>query len=151
MFWKYGANFQENTPADVWFQQSFFVTLLKSYLGMAVVLLQISCIFSEHLFNRTSLGGCFWTLNMSLRFKDLFSMICLKRVQNKEWEICLCLNNATKPIIVKRMKRAKTMYTYHCIYLSAYCKYNPYHKHIYSFRTSLNIFDRTHHYYFDIH
>ena len=43
------------------------------------------------------------------------------------------------------------MYTYHCIYLSAYCKYNPYHKHIYSFRTSLNIFDRTHHYYFDIH
>ena len=34
--------------------------LLKSHFGMGV-LLQICCIFSEHLFIRTPLDGCFWT------------------------------------------------------------------------------------------
>ena len=35
-----------------------FATLLKSHFGMGV-LLQICCIFSEDLFLRTPLGGCF--------------------------------------------------------------------------------------------
>ena len=34
------------------------VTLLKSHFGMGV-LLQICCIFSEHIFLRTPLDGCF--------------------------------------------------------------------------------------------
>ena len=38
VFWKYTANLQETTYADVWFQQSFFATLLKSYFGMGVFL-----------------------------------------------------------------------------------------------------------------
>ena len=37
---------------------SCFAALLKSHFGM-VVLLQICCIFSEHLFLRTPLGDCF--------------------------------------------------------------------------------------------
>ena len=40
--------------------RSCFATLLKSHFRM-VVLLQISCIFSERLFLRTPLGGCFCT------------------------------------------------------------------------------------------
>ena len=39
MFWKYAANLQENTHAEVWFQPHF---------GMSV-LLYIWCIISEHL------------------------------------------------------------------------------------------------------
>ena len=35
--------------------------LLKSHFGMGV-LLQICCIFPEHLFLRTALDGCFWNL-----------------------------------------------------------------------------------------
>ena len=38
-----------------------FATLLKSHFCM-VVLLYICCIFSEHLFLGTPLGGCFWKL-----------------------------------------------------------------------------------------
>ena len=51
--WKQAANLQENIHAKVWFRISHF--------GMAV-LLQICCIFLEHLFLRTSLEGCFWIL-----------------------------------------------------------------------------------------
>ena len=54
VFWKYAANLQENTHAEVWF----------SY----VVLLYICCIFSEHLFKRTSLEGCF--SNITVTWKD---------------------------------------------------------------------------------
>ena len=36
-------------------------TLLKSHFGMGV-LLQMCCIFSEHLFLRIPLDGCFWTV-----------------------------------------------------------------------------------------
>ena len=38
-----------------------FATLLKSHFGMGV-LLYICCIFSEHLFLRTPLDGCFWMI-----------------------------------------------------------------------------------------
>ena len=40
--------------------RSCFATLLKSHFRM-VVLLQICCIFSERLFLKTPLGGCFCT------------------------------------------------------------------------------------------
>ena len=40
----------------MWFQWSCKATLLKSHFGMGV---QICCIFSEHLFLRTPLEGCF--------------------------------------------------------------------------------------------
>ena len=55
MFWKYPANLQENTHVEKWFQEGCFATLLKSHLGMGVLL-----IFSEHLFLGAPLGGCFW-------------------------------------------------------------------------------------------
>ena len=38
VFWKYAANVQENTHAEVWFQQSCFPTLLKSHFGLVVLL-----------------------------------------------------------------------------------------------------------------
>ena len=40
--------------------RSCFATLLKLHFSMGV-LLEICCIFSEHLFLRTPLRGCFWT------------------------------------------------------------------------------------------
>ena len=40
-------------------QSVISATLLKSHFGMGV-LLQICCIYSDHLFLRTSLGDCFW-------------------------------------------------------------------------------------------
>ena len=51
--------YRRNTHAEVWFQQICKSTLLKPHLGMDV-LLWICCIFSEHLFLRTSLDGCLW-------------------------------------------------------------------------------------------
>ena len=43
--------------------RSCFATLLKSHFRM-VVLLQICCIFSERLFLKTPLGGCFCTYKL---------------------------------------------------------------------------------------
>ena len=59
IFWKCAANLQENTHAEVWFQQSCFATLLRSHLGI-FFFLQTCCIISDHLFKRTNLEGCFW-------------------------------------------------------------------------------------------
>ena len=42
---------------------SSFRALLKSHFGVGV-LLQIFCIFSEHLFLRTPLGGCYSTFDL---------------------------------------------------------------------------------------
>ena len=42
------------------FNKSCFATLLKPHFGMSV-LLYICCIFSERLFLKTPLGGCFCT------------------------------------------------------------------------------------------
>ena len=42
-------------------------TLLKLHFSMGV-LLYICCIFSEHLFLRTPLGGCFY--NIQLKYDD---------------------------------------------------------------------------------
>ena len=36
VFWKYVANLQENTHAEVWFQWSCFATLLKLHFGVGV-------------------------------------------------------------------------------------------------------------------
>ena len=38
VLWKYAANLQENTHAEVQFQRSCFATLLKSHFGMSVLL-----------------------------------------------------------------------------------------------------------------
>ena len=38
VYWKYAANLQENTHAEMWFQQSYFATLLISNFGMGVLL-----------------------------------------------------------------------------------------------------------------
>ena len=59
VFWKYAANSQENTHAEVRYQYSCSATLLKSHFGMGV-LLYICCTFSEYLFLETPLSGCFW-------------------------------------------------------------------------------------------
>ena len=59
VIWKYAANLLENNYAEVWYQQSCKANLLKSHFGMGVILLQIWRIFSEHIFKRTPLGGCF--------------------------------------------------------------------------------------------
>ena len=37
VFWKYAADLQENTHAEMQFQQSCKVTLLKSHFGMDVL------------------------------------------------------------------------------------------------------------------
>ena len=55
MFWNYAVNLVENTHAKVW---------LKSHFAMGV-LLWICCIFSEHLFVRTPLEGCFFILQVN--------------------------------------------------------------------------------------
>ena len=49
----------QNTHAKVQFQWICFVTLLKSHFRIGV-LQWPCCIFSEHLFLRTPLDGCFW-------------------------------------------------------------------------------------------
>ena len=59
VFWKYAASLQENTYVEVWFEESFFVTLLKSHFSMGF-LLQICCIFSEHLFIWRADSVSFW-------------------------------------------------------------------------------------------
>ena len=64
MFWKYAANSQENTHATVRFHQSCKTPLLKSHFGMDV-LLYICCTFSEHLFLKTPVEGCFFCLCFS--------------------------------------------------------------------------------------
>ena len=61
VFWKYEANLEENTHIEVRLQWSCKATLLKPHFGMGV-LLQICCIFSQHLFLRTPLEGCFCKL-----------------------------------------------------------------------------------------
>ena len=67
MFWKHAASLLESTHVKVWFQESCKATLLKSHLSMGV-LLQIWCIFSEHLFLGTPLGGCFWYWQVFYRY-----------------------------------------------------------------------------------
>ena len=42
-----------------------FATLLELHFGMSV-LLWICCIFSEHLFLRIPLGGCFWIIILAV-------------------------------------------------------------------------------------
>ena len=37
VFWKYAAHLQENTHAEVWFQESCFATLLKSHFDMGIL------------------------------------------------------------------------------------------------------------------
>ena len=48
------------------FKKVALATLLKSRFGMGV-LLWICCIFSEHLFLRTPLEGCFWRYHWKLK------------------------------------------------------------------------------------
>ena len=50
--------------------------LLKLHFGIGF-LLQICCIFSEHLFLRTPLEGCFWT-NGGFHLKWIFGLDCCK-------------------------------------------------------------------------
>ena len=38
VFWKFAANLQKNIHAEVWFQYSCFAILLKSHIGMGVLL-----------------------------------------------------------------------------------------------------------------
>ena len=38
VFWKYAANLQGNTHANMWFQESCNATLLKSHFGMGILL-----------------------------------------------------------------------------------------------------------------
>ena len=57
VFWKYAANLEENILVKGQFQWSCKATLLKPHFDMDV-LLQICCIYSEHLFLRTPLEGC---------------------------------------------------------------------------------------------
>ena len=61
-------------------------TLLKSHFGMGI-LLQICCIFSEHLFLRTTLGGCFriaHLLDKAYRFSVLWRISCKNFWKNRQ-------------------------------------------------------------------
>ena len=57
VFWKYAVNLQGNTNAEVWFQKSYFATLLKSYLYVGV-LVRICCILAKHFFIKTTVDNC---------------------------------------------------------------------------------------------
>ena len=63
------CKFTENTHAKAWFQQSCFAALLKSHLGIGV-LLQICSIFLQQLFLRIPQGGCFCD-DKHLNFEEL--------------------------------------------------------------------------------
>ena len=77
MFWKYAANLQENTHAEVWWVK----------FSMSV-LLQVCCIFSEYLFLRKPLDGCFWS---SLFFTLLFVIHFQMKIWNcRKEEQVLC-------------------------------------------------------------
>ena len=58
LFWKYAANLQENTHAEVWFHKSWSAALLKSLFRMGV-LLYICWMFAEHIFWRTPIEDWF--------------------------------------------------------------------------------------------
>ena len=70
MFW------QENTHVDIWFQQSCFVTLLKSRFGMP---LSIWCIFSERLFTRTPMAAC--VCLVSIKFSSRVILFKQKKIE----------------------------------------------------------------------
>ena len=63
------SQLQESTHAKGWFQYTCFATLLKSHFGMGA-LLSLCCIFSEDLFLRTPLGGCFWNLHIQSEYEN---------------------------------------------------------------------------------
>ena len=67
VFWKYAVKLQANTHAKERFQLSCFATLLKSHFGTGVLLY---CIFSEHLFLRTPLKGCFCIAQITVLFSN---------------------------------------------------------------------------------
>ena len=68
-------------------------TLLKSHFGMGI-LLKICCIFSEHLFLRTPLDGCFWDSEVSgkpgffsdhILYLEMISYICQNWYSIQYW------------------------------------------------------------------
>ena len=61
-------------------------TLLNSHLGMGV-LLWICCIFSEHLFFRTPLGGCFCTMLTQFlqKYKQMHTCLIYKLLYRLKW------------------------------------------------------------------
>ena len=64
---------QKQPPRGV-HMKSCFATLLNSPFAMGV-LLQICCIFSEQLFSRTSMGGCFWSRFKKSRYFDSYQIL----------------------------------------------------------------------------
>ena len=60
MFWKYAANLQVSNQIKCDFNKDALASLFKSHFSMGVFL-KICCMFSEYLFLRTSLDGCFWS------------------------------------------------------------------------------------------
>ena len=60
---------QDNTHAEVRFRYGCCAALLKSHFGFGV-LLQICCMFSEHLFLGTPLGGYFCIVNQIYSFSS---------------------------------------------------------------------------------
>ena len=52
------------------------VTLLKSHFGMGV-LLYICCIFSEHLFLKTPVDGCFCSVKKNLPYQNFLAILFL--------------------------------------------------------------------------
>ena len=64
-------------------------TLLKSQLSMGVPV-KIFCIFSEHLFLRTPLGGCLWIRLVKLATEKTSKKINVHRIQHF---VLQCLSN----------------------------------------------------------
>ena len=99
MLWKYATNLQENIYTEVWFATLFdlvcFATLLKSPFDMGV-LLQIFCKFSEHIFLRPSLEGCFWRCYTYFGFIILTYILLLLKyndsvlIDNFKWKYVTC-------------------------------------------------------------
>ena len=77
MFWKYAANLQEKTNAEVQFQENCKATLWKWHFGMGV-LLQIFCFFQNTFPKNTS--GRLLLNNIWLLLKRLCS-----RLLTEEW------------------------------------------------------------------
>ena len=81
------------------FQQRCKATLLKSHFGIGI-LLQICCIFSEHLFLRTPLDGCFCAYPAN---KEASS----RRPQDMPWRLLQHIFS----VIILRLPKTKNCYT----------------------------------------
>ena len=98
---------------------SCFATLLKSHFSMGFLLFSpvICCIFSEHRFLKTPLGGCFCK-NISLRNNLFISLIELRNTS----VILKQINYPTQSRISLQQQMTTAKISLHCILKHSFAK-----------------------------